>query len=161
MKVFLFTTVLFSGLVAGLFYSYACSINIGLKTLSNIEYLKAMQSINIAIQNPVFFFSFMGLLVVFPITTVQLYRHQHLNSPHLYVLAMAIYFICVFGVTIFLNVPLNERLAKFPILTANENEISAMRETYEKPWNAFHNIRTVASILSFGLTILFIIKQKL
>lgn len=160
MKVFMFTTILFSGLIAGLLYSYSCSVNVGLKTLSNTEYIKAMQSINIAIQNPIFFLAFMGLLIVFPITTFQLYQQQT-NSFYLFVTAMVIYFVAVFGVTIFFNVPLNEQLAKFSILTANENEILLMRQKFENPWNTYHSIRTVASIVSFGLTILFILKQKL
>ena len=156
----MFTTILFSGLIAGLLYSYSCSVNVGLKTLSNTEYIKAMQSINIAIQNPIFFLAFMGLLIVFPITTFQLYQQQT-NSFYLFVTAMVIYFVAVFGVTIFFNVPLNEQLAKFSILTANENEILLMRQKFENPWNTYHSIRTVASIVSFGLTILFILKQKL
>ena len=160
MKVFMFTTILFSGLIAGLLYSYSCSVNVGLKTLSNTEYIKAMQSINIAIQNPIFFLAFMGLLIVFPITTFQLYQQQT-NSFYLFVTAMVTYFVAVFGVTIFFNVPLNEQLAKFSILTANENEILLMRQKFENPWNTYHSIRTVASIVSFGLTILFILKQKL
>lgn len=159
MKAFLFISILFSGLVAGLFYSYSCSVNIGLKSLQNSEYIKAMQSINIAIQNPVFFISFMGLLVAFPITTYHLYAQQN-ASFYLFAAAMIIYFAGVFGVTIFCNIPLNEQLAKFPILTANQNEISAMRKAFEKPWNSYHTIRTIASIIAFGLTILSVLKQK-
>ncbi len=159
MKVVLFTTILFSGLVAGLMYSYSCSINIGLKELSNTEYIKAMQSINIAIQNPLFFISFIGLLVLFPISIFQFYG-QPANSFYLLVLAMVIYFIGVFGVTVFCNIPLNEQLASFSTITATENELSVMREVFEKPWNTFHQIRTVASIISFGFSIIFILKQK-
>ena len=159
MKVFLFPTVLFSGLVAGLFYAYSCSVNIGLRSLPDSEYLKAMQSINAAIQNPVFFISFMGLLLLFPITAGQLYKQPN-DSFYLIVAAMAIYFVGVFGVTVFCNVPLNEQLAKFPIATANQNEISAMRQIFEKPWNNYHTLRTCASVLAFGLTILSAFKLK-
>jgi uncharacterized membrane protein len=73
---------------------------------------------------------------------------------------MIIYFIAVFGITMFGNVPLNETLAKFPVSSALANDISAMRQTFEKSWNKYHAIRTSASIISFGLTILAIIKQK-
>jgi uncharacterized membrane protein len=159
MKVLLFTTILFSGLVAGLLYGYSCSVNIGLKSLADNEYIKAMQSINIAIQNPIFFVSFMGLLFVFPITTYLLYQQQNIFF-YLFVAAMLIYVVGVFGVTIFCNVPLNEQLAKFPILTATQLEISAMRKLFEKHWNLYHSIRTIAAIMAFALTILFVVKQK-
>lgn len=154
-----FFTVLFIGLVAGLFYAYSCSVNIGLNKLSDKEYLNAMQSINSAIQNPIFFLTFMGLLILLPITSYQLYQNQT-NAFGLFIAAMGIYFVGVFGVTIFGNVPLNEQLANFSIQTETENEIALMRQTFEKPWNAFHSIRTVASIISFAFVILFILRQK-
>jgi len=160
MKVLLFTTILLSGLVAGLLYAYSCSVNPGLKTLSDSEYVKAMQAINLAIQNPIFFISFMGLLLLFPVTSFQLYGSQTFSFV-LFIGAMIIYFVGVFGITIFCNVPLNEQLAKFPILHATQHEISSMRQTFEKPWNTYHTVRTFAAILSFGLTILAITKQKL
>jgi uncharacterized membrane protein len=74
---------------------------------------------------------------------------------------MIIYFVGVLGVTMLCNVPLNEQLAKFSISTATSNEISAMRKSFERPWNAYHTIRTIASIVSFGLTILSIIKSRI
>ena len=160
MKIFLFTNVLFSGLIAGLFYAYSCSVNPGIKLLSNSEYLKAMQSINAAIQNPAFFISFMGLLLTFPFITFQ-YHSANTNSLYLLWIAMILYFIGVFGVTIFCNVPLNEQLAKFNIQAATSAEILAMRQAFENPWNTFHTIRTVASVISFALMIAFVLKQKL
>jgi uncharacterized membrane protein len=155
-----FLTILFSGLVAGLLYSYSCSVNIGLKALPNEEYLKAMQSINIAIQNPYFFISFMGLLLLFPLTGWIFYSQKPTISFYLLLIAAALYFIGVFGVTVFGNVPLNDQLAKFGISSASPNQISTMRLTFESEWNKFHLIRTVSAILSFGLTILTIMKYK-
>lgn len=156
----LFITTLFSGLVAGLLYSYSCSVNIGLKALPDAEYLKAMQSINIAIQNPFFFISFMGLLLLFPFSAWGLYSQQTTTSFYLLLVATAFYFIGVFGVTVFGNVPLNNQLAGFVISSASSEEISKMRFTFETSWNKFHLIRTVSAILSFGFTILSIMKWK-
>ena len=160
MKVLLFTTILFSGLIAGLLYGYSCSVNSGLKNLADNEYLKAMQSINVAIQNPWFFIVFMGLLVLFPFLCYRVYSVS-IPSFNLVMAATLVYFIGVFGVTIFGNVPLNESLAKFDISGVSSNQISAMRQTFERPWNNYHAIRTIASIISFGLTILVLIKQKI
>ena len=155
-----FVTILLAGLVAGLLYSYSCSVNIGLRELPDAEYLKAMQSINLAIQNPYFFLSFMGLLVMFPLSVWQLYS---IHSPAAYysmLIAMILYFIGVFGVTVIGNVPLNNQLAGFDLLHATSGEISAMRVTFEKSWNTFHLIRTFSAIISFGLTILSILNYK-
>jgi uncharacterized membrane protein len=158
--IFNFLSLFLGGLIAGLLFSYSCSVNPGLKSLADNEYIKAMQSINLAIQNPYFFISFMGLLLVFPVSSYLMYRQQTDISFYLMISAMIIYFIAVFGVTMFGNVPLNETLAKFPISSALENDISIMRQTFEKPWNNYHTIRTIASIISFGLAILSILTQK-
>lgn len=160
MKVLLFITVLFSGLVSGLLYGYTCSVNPGLKALSDIEYIKAMQSINHAIQNPIFFVSFIGLLILFPITGYMLYQQKD-YAFNLFLSAAIVYVVGVFGVTILFNVPLNDQLAKFPILTAAPHDISQMRQQFEKPWNTYHFIRTLASVIAFSLLILAVLKPKL
>jgi uncharacterized membrane protein len=159
-QITIFLTILLSGLVAGLLYSYSCSVNIGLRALPDVEYLKAMQSINQAIQNPFFFVSFMGLLIMFPLSAWQLHS---LPSPAPYyaiLMAMGLYFIGVFGVTVFGNVPLNNYLAVFDISKATADELSVVRSTFEKPWNTYHFIRTISAIISFGLTIFSLLKYK-
>lgn len=156
----LFTTVLFSGLVAGLFYSYSCSVNPGLRALSDSGYLHAMQSINFSIQNPVFFLSFLGLLFLYPASAWNLYSSAPSSSFYLMLAASLCYFIAVFGITIFGNVPLNTLLEQFVINEATETERSEMRRLFERPWNTFHLIRTSASVVSFALSILALIKQK-
>jgi len=159
-QITIFTTILLSGLVAGLLYSYSCSVNIGLRALPDAEYLKAMQSINLAIQNPFFFVSFMGLMIMLPLSAWQLHSLPSHFSYYAVLLAMILYFIGVFGVTVVENVPLNNQLAVFNITQASSNEISTMRIAFEKPWNTFHLIRTISAIISFGLTILSLLKFK-
>lgn len=156
-----FAAILLTGLLAGLFYGYDCSVIKGLGNLQDEVYLQSFQSINKAIQNPYFFISFVGILLVLPVSSWLSYSNSNLASFYLLLSATLIYFIGVFGVTIFGNVPLNEQLANFSISTATEAEISAMRQTFEKPWNTYHTIRTIASIISFGLAILSLIKQKI
>ena len=159
-NIFQFLSVLCCGLMAGLLFSYSCSVNIGLNSLENNEYLKAMQSINNAIQNPYFLIVFLCLLFILPVTSILQYKEMANTSFYFILTATLIYFVGVFGVTMFCNVPLNEQLAKFDISTATTNEIASMRQSFEKPWNSYHSIRTIASVISFGLTILSILKSK-
>ncbi|MES2513751.1 MAG: anthrone oxygenase family protein [Bacteroidota bacterium] len=153
--------ILLTGLVAGLFYGYDCSVVKGLGNLPDDLYLRSFQSINRSIQNPYFFFSFMGSLVTLPTAAWLNYKNCHLATFYLLLSATVVYFIGVFGVTLFCNVPLNERLANFSISTATTTDLSAMRQTFEKPWNNYHTVRTIASVISFGLTILSLIRQKI
>lgn len=159
--IFQIIAVLTTGLVAGLFYGYSCSVNAGLGNLSDEKYLEAFQSINRVIQNPMFFLSFMGSVFVLPISSYLMYRDGISTSFYLLIGATIIYFISVFGVTILGNVPLNEQLDKFSILSATANEISAMRSAFETPWNTYHTVRTIGSVVSFVLAVLSIIKLKI
>jgi uncharacterized membrane protein len=159
-QLFHFIAILFTGLVAGLFYGYDCSVIKGLGNLKNEAYLQSFQSINKAIQNPYFFVSFMGCLLVLPFASWLCFKSSNPFSFYFMLSATIVYFIGVLGVTILGNAPLNEQLAKFTIASATENEIALMRKIFEKSWNSYHTIRTVASIAAFTLTILSLIRQK-
>lgn len=150
--------ILLTGLLAGLFYGYDCSVIKGLGSLQNDTYLQAFQSINKSIQNPYFFLSFMGSLLVLPAASWLSYKQG--AAFYLLLSASILYFIGVFGVTVGCNIPLNDRLANFQLSSATESEISLMRKTFEHSWNTWHRIRTVAAVAAFGLTILSLLKQK-
>jgi uncharacterized membrane protein len=142
-----------TGLIAGLFYSYSCSVNPGLGGLSDTSYLAAMQSINRAILNPVFFASFMGTLIFLPVSA---YLNRNTPGSSTFILlaaAAAVYIIGTFGVTMFGNVTLNNALDAIN-LNAPAEELSKQRALFEKPWNSLHQVRTLASVLAFVLVIL-------
>jgi uncharacterized membrane protein len=160
-NIFQFLSVICCGLIAGLLFGYSCSVNIGLKSLPDNEYIKAMQAINIAIQNPYFLTVFLCLILILPVTSFLQYKEMAYTSFYFILTTTLIYFVGVFGITIFCNVPLNEQLAKFDVSAATINEIATMRQSFEKSWNTYHSIRTIASIVSFGLTILSVFKSKL
>ena len=52
-----------TGLIAGVYYAYAVSVNLGLAAQPDAGYVAAMQAINERIQNPVFFASFFGAVL--------------------------------------------------------------------------------------------------
>jgi uncharacterized membrane protein len=153
------TSILLTGLLAGLFFGFQCSIINGLGALGNKEYLLSFQSINRVIQNPVFFLSFMGPVIVLPITC---YLNYKIGGSDLfpYILsATIIYLIAVFGITIACNVPLNELLDGFNIQSASDNQLQDMRLKFEAGWNKWHLVRTIASIISFIALVVPIIKK--
>lgn len=157
---FLVTAVLVA-LVCGLFYSYSCSVSLGLKRLPDPEYLRAMQEINRAILNLWFFLSFMGSLVMLPVMAGISYWQGGASQGFFFLLAAAIvYIIGVFGVTIAGNVPLNNMLDKFNIGAATTEQLQSMRMRFEAPWNRLNLIRTLANILSFVLLLISFFKTK-
>lgn len=147
-------TAITTALIAGLFYAYSCSVNPGLGKLPDKEYIAAMQSINLAIINPVFMLSFMGTLILLPLST---YLHYSKPLPTRFILlsiASLIYVIGTFGITIFGNVPLNDTLANFDIQKAEGKEITDQRLNFEGSWNRLHSIRTVAAITALSVVII-------
>lgn len=149
--IILITTTTVAALMAGLFYAYSCSVVIGLGKLNDIEYLKTMQSINKEIQNLVFFVAFLGILPLLPLNT---YLHSHQPNFFLLAGAMVIYLIGVFGVTVAGNIPLNNSLENFDILSSDSDAIKAQRAFFEKKWNILNHIRTICSIVTVILLII-------
>lgn len=143
----LILTTMTTALIGGLFYAYSCSVNPGLGRLPDVQYIAAMQSINIAIINPLFMLSFMGTLVLLPVSAYCFYGSPATDRFYFLVAATLIYGIGVFGVTMFGNVPLNDALAKVDLLASAE-ELKAQRVLFEQPWNDLHRIRSMASALS-------------
>lgn len=136
-------TAMTTALIGGLFYAYSCSVNPGLGRLPDAQYIAAMQSINEAIINPLFMLSFMGTLLLLPLSTYLLYSPSATARFYL-LLATLSYAVGVFGVTMLGNVPLNDALAKIN-LQASAEELSRQRILFEGPWNHLHRIRTLAA----------------
>jgi uncharacterized membrane protein len=152
-NIILVCTAICTALMAGLFYSYSCSVVPGLKLLGNAEYVAAMQSINKAIQNPIFFICFFGILLLLPICT-----YVHFSTPTTprfwFILSAAIvYFVGVFSVTILGNIPLNNTLEKFKLLNATAESIALQRSLFENKWNTLNTIRTISSVSALALII--------
>jgi uncharacterized membrane protein len=153
-NIILFLTALCSALMAGLFYSFTCSVSVGLKLLPNAEYLAAMQAINKAIQNPLFFICFFGILVLLPLCTYLQFSAPANSQFWLILFASIIYFVGVFATTIFGNIPLNNALEKFSLLNASTDAINLQRSLFETKWNSFNTIRTISSVASLALIII-------
>jgi len=147
----LLVTALASALISGLFYSYSCSVNPGLAQLPNAGYLAAMQAINKAILNPLFFASFIGTLLLLPLSTYMHYSQPVTLKCWLLIASTLIYLVGVFGVTVFGNVPLNEMLAKIDLQASTPDQLAAIRSEFEGSWNWFHTFRTISTVISLIL----------
>jgi uncharacterized membrane protein len=136
-----------TALVAGLFFAFSVAVNGALHRLSDLEYVRAMQSINIVILNPVFLMTFFGPVFLLPLAA---YLFLNLSVLRFALLAVAalLYVVGAFGVTIAGSVPLNNRLARFETVHAWAPEVATARREFERPWNRLHAVRTVASAVA-------------
>jgi uncharacterized membrane protein len=137
-----------TGLLAGFFYAYACSVMPGLHAASDRTAVEAMQNINEAVENPVFFASFMGAPALAIWALVIERRH---GSPVAVRWVAAGIGLCAIGllVTFAFNIPLNNELEKAgdPGTIAN---IAKVRDDFETPWTIWNVVRTLAVAGSLG-----------
>jgi uncharacterized membrane protein len=136
--------VLTTGLMAGVFYAYAVSVNLGLAEQPDASYVATMNEINEKIQNPVFFLSFFGA-AVFPVAALVAHLPRRRSGRYrLIVLACVLYVGGSFLVTAVANVPLNDGLARVAT-DAPASELARARAAYEEPWNLWNNVRGLFS----------------
>lgn len=140
-----------TALIGGLFYAYSCSVLPGLTRLSDLSFLQAMQAINRAILNPVFFISFMGTLILLPLSTWCFYDKQQLLVFYLLLGATVLYIAGVFLVTMIGNVPLNNLLDAADLNKLDAKELAVLRSKFEPSWNQFHSIRTAISCICIAI----------
>ncbi|WP_119079803.1 anthrone oxygenase family protein [Chitinophaga alhagiae] len=150
-NIVLAVTAITTALMAGLFYAYSFSVSPGLGRLADAEYIRAMQHINRAILNPVFFLGFMGTLLLLPLSTYLQYSQPVTVRFWCLLAATLVYAIGVFGVTMAVNVPLNEALNTFNTQSASLSEIAAHRAGFEARWNSFNNVRTFCAVAAMAL----------
>jgi uncharacterized membrane protein len=148
----LLLATLFTGLLAGIFFTWANAVTPGIGKLDDINYLRAFQNMNRTIQNPLFFLVFFGSMLF---SFIAAYCYKSNNAVFWVVIAAALlYFIGVFLVTILGNIPLNEMLDKTNLTSITLQEAAILRDKFEAKWNTLHLIRTVISLLSFLLLII-------
>jgi uncharacterized membrane protein len=143
----LVAATLTTGLIAGFFYAYACSVTLGLGLLPNDQYVEAMQAINATVRNGVFAFSFFGA-VLFLLLALAVHAPRPRSRRFLLIaLAAVLYIGGGFMVTFLVNVPMNEELAR--VREVDPAALSQIRAEYEGPWNFWNGMRTVFSSLAF------------
>ncbi|TLF44807.1 anthrone oxygenase family protein [Maribacter aurantiacus] len=151
--------ILFTGLTAGLCFTWSNAITPGIGRLDDYGFLQSFQAMNRAIINPSFLIVFFGPVILLFVNAF-LYRSAHPATFWSFILAALLFFFGIGLVTVFKNVPLNEILDTTVLEKATQLELADLRKTFEEPWNKWHTVRTVCSTLSFILLLTGIIVNK-
>jgi uncharacterized membrane protein len=134
-----------AGLMAGLFFAFSVFIMSALGRLAPASGTAAMQAINVAILNPVFFVVFFGTAAVSLLLGVAaLIQWSEAGSAYL-MAGSLLYLIGNITVTVAFNVPLNEALAA---VTPTSAEASPVWTRYLSVWTAWNHVRTLACLAS-------------
>jgi len=138
-----------TGLIAGVFYAYAVSVNLGLAAQPDASYVSTMNAINERIQNPLFFASFFGAALFLLAALAAHFPQPQSGRFWLVALACVLYIGGGFLLTVLVNVPLNEELARIAS-DASPDELARARAAYEDPWSFWNGVRAVSSVLAFA-----------
>ena len=136
-------TALGCGLVAGILYAFSTAVMKALDRLPAAQGIAAMQSINIAVINPLFMGAFFGtaaacvLAVVFSLSTWNEAGTVYLLSGGL------VYLIGTILVTMAFNVPRNNALAAVDPQSSGGARLWA---SYVTSWTAWNHVRTAAAL---------------
>jgi uncharacterized membrane protein len=136
------------GLIAGLYFGWAVSVMPGLAGLDDREFVSAMQQLDDAIRNPLFFATFLAALVLPGIAVYQQRRLGRRQATPWIVAALILYGIG-FLTTMAFNEPLNTDLVD----AGDPSRISdpaGVRDAFEDEWVAWHIVRTVVSTAALG-----------
>lgn len=152
--IILVTSLFLTGLMAGIFFTWSNAVKPGIGKLNDIDYLSALQSMNRVILNSLFLIVFIGTIISVALVPVFHFHFYPKNIFWLLILIVIIYWVGVFSVTVFGNIPLNEILDKRNLSVMNPNDLSLLRDSIENRWNNFNLIRSISSALSFLLLII-------
>lgn len=140
-----------SGLVGGLLLSFSIAVMPALSRQSEPCGISVMQAINVVILNPLFLTLFVGTAAV-SLAVIGAAFAGMSDGPRWLLLAGALcYLVGVFGVTIMINVPLNNRLAR---LTADQRDSWPEWRHYLQRWTWWNHVRSAAAAAgSLALTL--------
>jgi uncharacterized membrane protein len=151
--IILTSSIFLTGLMAGIFFTWSNAVKPGIGKLGDIEYLRALQSMNRVILNNAFRIIFLGAIIAVALVPVFYFNLYPKNIFWLFVFTLVIYWIGVFGVTVSGNIPLNEILDKTNLESITLEEIKTLRKSIELKWNNYNLIRCISSGITFILLI--------
>ncbi|WP_109301435.1 DUF1772 domain-containing protein [Aquimarina sp. AU474] len=146
----LFTSILCTGLTAGLCFTWSNSITPGIGRLNDLAFLQSFQAMNRVIINPSFLIVFFSPILLLFLNTY-FFRTTNSITFWSYLIAAIIFFVGVGLITVVKNIPLNEILDPISLETLTAIELKDLREIFEKPWNRWHTYRTITSFTAFAL----------
>lgn len=162
-RVLALAALLLISAIFGFFYAWVCSTMWGLDQLDPQIAIAAMQAMNASVRNPVFFPAFFLTPLVLLASAALLHHKRHRGSGLWFALAAVIYLVGGFGVTIAVNVPMNEALALVDAASLQASgdpsgQAGDIWRAYSGRWQFWNQVRASACGLAVVMTGIGLIK---
>jgi uncharacterized membrane protein len=140
-----------SGVVGGLLLAFSVSVMPALARQPDAQGMRVMQDINVVILNPLFLAIFMGTAILSLGLIASPLSGASDQGLALRLAGALLYLVGVFGITMAVNVPLNNRLAA---LDATGRDSWPPWRHYLQRWTWWNHVRALAGVLaSLALTL--------
>ncbi|GAA1646766.1 DUF1772 domain-containing protein [Actinoplanes couchii] len=137
------------GLMAGIFFAFTVSVMPGLAVSDDLTFVTAMQHINDKIENGLFGLVFVGAFA-FPVAAaVQLFRRGRWAAA-IWTAAAAFAYLLVLGLTMAVEIPLNETLAAAGD-PSRISDLARVRGDFEHTWVPVNDLRTFFNLAGLAL----------
>ncbi len=151
-----FLSALGSGLIGGLFFAFSVFVMTALGRLPPAGGISAMQSINVAVLNSVFFTAFFGTAALSALAVIAaLIRWSEPGASYLLAGGL-LYLIGTIVVTMACNVPLNNKLAR---VKPDGADGASLWQRYLSDWTAWNHVRTATSLAASASFIMALVRQ--
>lgn len=119
----------------------------GLDSIDGRQAIEAMQGINRAVRNPVFFVTYFLTPVIAAGVAALLYRDRRRAASGLLLASALIYAAGVLLPTGVINVPMNEALARIDV-SAIATDAPKVWASYSSSWTLWNGVRAALSLVS-------------
>ena len=143
-----FAAALGCGLMAGILFAFPAFLMNALGRLPPPQGIAAMQSINIAIINPLFLTVFFGTAVACLFLAICSLLMWHRSGTVWQLAGAMLYLVGTLLVTIVFNIPRNDALAAANPAIADSARLWA---DYLASWTAWNHVRTAAALIAAAL----------
>jgi uncharacterized membrane protein len=151
LPVLAFVSALGSGLAAGLLFAFSACVMTALARLPPDQGIAAMQSINVSILNPWFITVYFGTAVLcIALVAAAIFRWDQAGTVYL-LAGSVLYLIGTIGVTVGLNVPLNDALAG---VQPNSADGANLWTRFLVSWTLWNHVRTISAIVAMAFFIM-------
>lgn len=133
--------VIAGGAIFGFFYAWVCSTMWGLDQADPRVAIAAMQEMNASVRNAVFFPAFFLTPAVMLLAAALAHRRGAGRASALFALGAVVYLVGGLLLTMTVNVPMNEELARVAV-PASRTEAATIWADYSGRWKAFNLVRT-------------------
>lgn len=146
-----------SGAAGGVFFAFSSFVMPGLARMPSIQGVGAMNAIGVAAVTPLFMLLLFGVAAACLVALPMAWKDLPGSAALCIVAGSLTYLLACVGVTIVVNVPLNNALAAFD---ASRQSIDVVWSGYLRDWGFWNHIRTIGGLTSALLFTLALARLK-